>query len=522
MASLAINLSLLILSGTFAIYNPDLNRAYGINVLDGVPGVPFDQQSALTATTSGISSGVPFDQQSALTATTSGISSASNVGARVVTNPDQCGEDGSVTVTKELDDPRSLLDDGSSVEFTVTVITGGVPESEPFVLREGSAGVIRTFCVTPGASFNVVETSRDVDFRGIETGICEVDGPAQDINYACHVTNEITSIGGDGIRDFSGDALGDLQGDEPSSHEGVTTETAITTTGTQGPLASQVSSEGRLTNPPFDSCEDNTVGDDANKIIRTPSSATYIISGKVSLDKVQEALESLRTKSITIQLLSDLESLDMVSLSVASPQFVGKILVEGTDENGNKLKQKIINYNILDLRTECKYITIAEAAGPSTYANVAPLGQLGETNSLQPSKVDEILLGGRTVSSSPTKAGPLPAVLNSPFATCDTTDANQRDNFAIYNLRGEVKDVSVVDGNNLIVEITTDLLITESDLARIVNNNNPYMKAELLSEHNRRTYDRIGFTLNDVWTDCKNLAVTTDPVFEPIAGETNY
>ena len=430
--------------------------------------------------------------------------------------------------------PNGFVTNQRQLTFTLNVIVTGDPVLEVTFKPSELVTDTKLVCLDEGDSFNVVEgpsqTSEGFSFIRSTNQECTGESVQSGQTFNCVFTNTLT--GGDNTGGIDIDASGAGQSDDVSSQQGITLEQTVTTGGIQGPLATQVTGDGRLTNSPFTACKDQKVDD--NTVIRKASSAKYIINGRLPLDRVQETLEALKTKTVTIQIYSDLDPLDMVSSSVASPQFTGKIIIEGNREGDKQyeLKQKIVNYNILDIRTECMYITLAEAKGPATNANVAPLGELANTESknIRPPETDKLLWGGNTVSSSPAKSATEPGALNPPFAVCavpdnsDETTISQADrtNFAIYNLRGEVKNVELLSGNNLALIVTADQYLAEADLAKLVNNNNPFIKTDLLIKEDKYDYTQPGFELTDLWTDCKDLALTTDPVFEPILGETSY
>ena len=116
-----------------------------------------------------------------------------------------------------------------------------------------------------------------------------------------------------------------------------------------------------------------------------------------------------------------------------------------------------------------------------------------------------------------------PPVLNPPFAICqdgktgDTESLN--DDIAIYNVRGNAKDVSSLDGDDLSIQINVDLNLRPDDKAKINDNNNQYIRVNLVADEDKDSAHKIPFTVNDLWTDCKNVALNSAPLFEPIQSE---
>jgi hypothetical protein len=294
----------------------------------------------------------------------------------------------------------------------------------------------------------------------------------------------------------------------------------------------------RETNPPFQTCRGSISTDvggtnlkglpGQTQLIRAPSAAKYIVRGTTDMDKVREALTSFNTKTMDVVLASDLQSNDGVSLAIANPQFSGKIIIQD-DKDG--AKQRVINYNIQDVRTECQFITLTKALGKPSNSNVASLGNLKPLgrNDAKPSDIDKLLVGsGEGVST--TTSGTFPAQLNPPFAECQTAEntdvtgvggkARVADNLAFYNVKGDAV-VSKVSGNSLVLEISVDLNQADGDLAKITNNNNPYVKVNLISDENKQSAHSVPFTLSDLFTDCKKINLATKTVFRPITNELN-
>ena len=71
------------------------------------------------------------------------------------------------------------------------------------------------------------------------------------------------------------------------------------------------------------------------------------------------------------------------------------------------------------------------------------------------------------------------------------------------------------------MEINVDLNINKRDLAKITGEdaNNPYMRVNLVVDEDRDDAHLIPFTIQDLWTDCKDLALNNSPLFEPIQTE---
>jgi len=289
----------------------------------------------------------------------------------------------------------------------------------------------------------------------------------------------------------------------------------------------------RATNPPFKPCQSNQlvdVGTQQNPDVKIvaprqyPSSATYVIVGSLPLDKIKNAMLSLGTDKFTIQLLSNIQPSDFgIKLAASNPQFIGRAIIE--DNNG--LHQKFVNFAINDVRTQCKYITLAEEKSQGlNQGGLVPLGLIGQNHQLKAVDKNELLINNGTFLKNAQDIK-LPSIINPPFAVCPTPQTALTNTFpddiAIYNIRGEVNSPAEVFGKTLNIEITADLVQSANDLAQITNNNNQFVKVNLIADKgNGNKVHLIGFTLNDLWTDCKDVDLSKSSIFEPVIGENNF
>ena len=411
-------------------------------------------------------------------------------------------------VTKLVRDPDDQVINPNNLVFEVTVRQG-----DNLIRPTIQGDETREFCVDDGDSFIVTETGSQTggfSFNTSPSGNCNIPSVAAGSTYQCTLTNTITGNGDQNeiVPSFEAPIT-------PAADEGAAPAPA----GTQGGVVGTTDVTAPTSmDPPFAPCEDETVDD---VVIRAASSMKIIINGKVNLEKVQNALNELNTDHFHVAIINDIKDNDRILSSISNPPYTGKIIVE--DPKG--LKQKIIDYNILDVRRECSYITLAEAAGFATNANVAPLGEIGDPGraNLDPAQIDQLLIGGSILT---TGTGDKPRSLNPPVATCNPGTADEN-NLAIYNIRGDIDRGSKALGqNDLLMYWTFDLIQTDSDRAKLVNNNNPIARVDLLTQEEKNkgiaSYEQIAFDLTDLWTDCKQIPLTTESVFEPFINELNY
>jgi hypothetical protein len=482
---------LAMLSSGIALYAPQYSDAQGVSAPLISPGVGSQNN--------GISRQITFAGNDGNTVFAQSISTA-NIDLNC-----QVGTQAELRVTKTVNPTSRFAGD----DFVVRVDRlQGVPIQ--WVLQNGET---RGTCLNQGETVRVSEVESDtVEFTPVFAGDgCVINSVIANEEYECVVTNTITGTGGNGIVRAQADGTdGDTALSDPEIEGGV-----IAQAGEPGPTLP--TGEGLQRDPPFARCEDNTPTGTTDPII-TPSSMKIVINGKVNLEKVHDALDELDTDQFHLALLNDLKENDGISSSISAPPYMAKIIIQ--DSHG--LKQKIIDYNILDVRRECSYITLAEATGPATNANIAPLGEIGdpERANLHPSEIDRLLVGGPILTTGTTELRPL--ILNPPVTVCNAGE-NTNNNFAIYNIRGQIdRESKGLDGNNLVMYWTFDLIQQDIDLAKIVDNNNPFARVDLLTQEEKNRYQPIRFSLTDLWTDCKQIALATDSVFEPFINELNY
>jgi hypothetical protein len=407
-------------------------------------------------------------------------------------------------------------------------VLGGVNVGQTFDInvRENN-GNTQSLVLTAGGTDSVCVamgyTVQEAFGATVQSANCQRETVVAGQTYLCTLTNTGAQADFNVETPDRSSAIAALNAQRTTSTPGIEPGLTVGQQVDVGPTQGQANPTGRPINPPTGSCIDYKAD---TTDVRKPSSMKIIIYGKVNLDKVKDALFDLDTSIFHVAIASDLLNNDGVSASVSNPQFMGYIIVQ--DDKG--LEQEIIKYNILDFRRECTYISLAEAAGPATNANVAPLGELGdpERANLQPSEIDELLVGGLQV----TGGGPPsdPEAFNPPFSQCitprpaaDSNPARLGDNFAIYNIRGDIdRDAKAFDENNLLIQATVDLNQQDTDLAKLVNNNNPLIRIDLLTQEQKNRIEQIGFTLTDVWTDCKQIGLTTETVLNPFVNELNY
>jgi hypothetical protein len=444
----------------------------------------------------------------------------------------------------------------TNLQFQIQVNNPNNGQSDTFILTAG--GNVQ-LCVTQGQSFNVVESDQPTGLSFSTTYTTTTPTLVSTTDHSCFALASNVIVG-QGLNCTITNTLQSGQISTNSSNNIVnspnsTPPQSSTRTRTfvvpQGFPNSATTSDNPFlaqsavpTNPPFQTCATNegtaqtssrtgltstTSGGITTTQLaattRIPSAMTIVISGKVDLDSLGRQLQSWGTKSFNIVLKSDLQQEDGVMTQIANPRLEGEVVAL----NDDGAKQKVFNFVLSDVRTECKFITLAQAFGPAPNTNIAPLGQLGKVTRVNAPSITKELLGGVLVGTSP-PAKTLPTVLNPPFATCQATGpsgtagtaatGNIPDNLALYVMKGDAKDISKISGNTLTVELTADIQPSDTDLAKIVNANNPYLVANLIADaENINQAHRIDFSLTDVTTDCKQMSLTTKSIFNIFPNE---
>jgi hypothetical protein len=425
----------------------------------------------------------------------------------------------------------------NNLPFTISIRSNDVPIKTTTLTQASPLSM----CVNVGDRINVSEDSSTSNSQftfGTPSLSSDCSTTVQaGVNLNCRITDTVTGT--------TNSAAATPQGAQsislPGTPEATNTAAAATPQGAVSPeFATQF-------NPPFQTCKANVVdasgtgsgiktavpGLKDQNAVRQPSENSIDVQGSIPLDKVKKAMVSLNTNIFTIQMIQDLNPTDGIKTAIASPSLTGRVIVASDDG----LKQKIIDFNVQNARTECKFITLAEAVAQANTKNVKPLGELrnvipGHVNLPDTNK----LLGGLGSLVQPTVPNPqnaFPQAINPPFATCqgpaitftngvptvDPTKNQNTDNLALYNIKGTSSDLDQISGHSLIVEINSDTVFTDTDHAAIFNNNNPLIKVNLISDDGKSTVHKIGFTLSDLWTDCKEISANSQDKFNVLAGE---
>ncbi len=432
----------------------------------------------------------------------------------------------------------------NGVSFTITVQNGGLTQtfSGLSVLNPLNICIVPgTVSVTEQSVFGATNPTYTFSVGGTTVNTAACNGSVGSGQTAvCSITNTISS------------SIPPVAPIPPNAGASANTQTGFFTpplspqTGTAvnpGVTGATGGTVGTATNPPFQTCASNT----ANKTLltnagtqqvqgafttRLPSSATYVMSGSASLNQLRNALNEFHTTNVKIVLKSDLQNDDNVLLRYSGPQFAGDIIVQNNDGT----RQKDIPFNVDTVRTECKFITMAQAFNVN--GQIAPLGVLGnlKLNQLSVPPIDKELFGGLIVAREAALTA-LPAVLNPPFATCQTSQTSGGsftslvnkpaafDNIALYIIKGNMV-ANQLSGHKLTVFLTSDLNNIQFDQAKILkskgnNANNQKLVANLIANENQNSAKRIGFTLTDVNTDCKQISLFAGKtnIFSPLPGE---
>jgi hypothetical protein len=464
--------------------------------------------------------------QGSLSTTTT---TAANAAANVVCNT---GTQAKLTIMKIIQDPNNLASgtDLSTLIFTITWTDNG--QTNVFTLNgpASSQGV----CITAGHTFSVSETGTPTGFtfNSQLSNTCSGTAVAnQDVS--CVITNTILSSTGQTNNNL---IIPNLAPSSPDTSNGVQTKRLVSPQGSlsgtglvspQGSLSGTAGAAANiLTNPPDQTCAANTLSGTvagtsaiATGVERIPSAAKLIIHGTVNLDKVKAAMNELGTDVLMFALGSDINDADKISLDLANDQFIGAAIAQSSDG----AHQRVINFNIKDIRTECQFITLAEAI-----KGIAPIGGIKAptaANTVPPN--NKLLIGGQTVATQPKTN--FPSVLNPVFATCQTTatsnglNPNSADNIAFYIVQGKV-DINKVSGKTLDVQITSILDTSASNLAKIAGggpHNSQFATVNLIADGNHQTSHVIPFTLKNLFTDCKKINQAPKSIFELLTHELN-
>jgi hypothetical protein len=373
--------------------------------------------------------------------------------------------------------------------------------------------------------------NEDIDFRVANPDQC--DGTIENDNdvITCFIVFDSSD----------GDSVGDNFGDSQQGVADPTAEVLADTSTGQAVIAAD-----EVSDPPFRACEalvldQNADVGDTNKFIRIPSGADYIIKGQISGDGLQSLIQENGKSDVTIRIINDLFQLDAFPIShEINSKYVGE-LVYFKDEG---LKKNVLNFRIDSIDTSCYFITLIEPIKPlsnNEKNKFTPLGEKGkelfEKHADTPkfikllkgeSLVTEIVKGvqGETLVD--------PRGLTPPFGPCATTVEafNFNDDtglgffdgdltflnsgqFAHYNIIGDIRDKinskNYAGNLDFVIKLTVDLNLQASDRAKIVDNENPIVKVELLFNPGGDSAQKLDFNLKGLTYNCVGVGFDRDP-----------
>lgn len=471
--------------------------------------------------------------QSGTTFTSRTFSSSSNQafaqGASI-----QCDRqsNGIVNINKVVSDPNNIASgSANSLSFTIRLTDNGVENT--FTLTGGSP--TSQTCITAGHQISIAEVGQPDQFSFTPTfsSDCNTTSIQAGQTLNCSITNTVTGTSNNQAATAQSATI-------PGAPTLPAADTSVT------PQAATLSPFNPNSNPPFQTCNSNVrgTGDSITNSLpniktanteRVPSAQTITLQGNIPLDKVRNAMNSLNTNTVIFSVENDLNPTDGVKTALSNPNIHGVAIVASDDGN----KEKHIDFDVQNVRTECKFITIGKAAGPAN-ANVIPLGGLGGTlNNIKipDAKANKILaaLGPFVTPIAPNSAQPFPPQLNPIFATCQaptltftngvaTVDIGtagnlNKDSLGFYNTKVTLHNLSQVSGHSVELLLTSDIAFADADNAIITQGSNPLVQLSLVADPNHSTSHKIDSTLSDVWTDCKAISANGQTVYQPFNGE---
>jgi hypothetical protein len=267
----------------------------------------------------------------------------------------------------------------------------------------------------------------------------------------------------------------------------------------------------------------------SGNLVMAPSSATYTIRGTTALDKLIRSLNN-PNEDFTIQLFADFDAGDPITLSMADPSLVGRILV-GTDLQ----PIKVIQYKVDDIRTDCDFITLIKPNSQNVLtksAVISPdeknthprasIGKVGQVN--QPANQEKLLYGGGgngdfVIRPNDVNNDINSIVANPPFRPCTGTmgSVQTEQNAALgrYDIRGSAPDLTrlhnIQGDHTLTVRMVSDLILNPQDLAKIVNNNNSLVKISLWLDAGTPSAVAIPFNISEISSHCETVGFTSSP-----------
>ena len=364
---------------------------------------------------------------------------------------------------------------------------------------------------------------QDVSFSILDTNVCDFNLPNEQASDTCNIDitgdNEIGSDFGS-----SGFGIGFDSG----------TKAVVTTSQGQAIIDEDESSD-----PPFRGCEVRVIKKDTNvgsadDYKHVPSSAEYIIKGGISGDELQSLIKDNGKTNVNIRIINDLHQLDTLPIS---PQVNSKYIGQFVFYKDEGLEQNSLNFRIDNINTDCTYITLVEPIRPLSNDGkneFTPLGEKGKEKFEKHANVPpeyKLLKGESVVKEIILSEDPVLDArgINPPFGPCapfvqnsgfvdkdndninDNEDPNEFDNaqFAVYNMVGNIHDKIRSKNYNgdvdLTIKLITDLNQLAIDKAKLVDNENPFTKIQLLLNPNTDSAQKLDFELKELSYNCKGV-----------------
>lgn len=317
--------------------------------------------------------------------------------------------------------------------------------------------------------------------------------------------------------------------------------------------------EDKENDPPFRTCAEiirtfentKSINNDTDrilKVVQKPSSAQYFINGLINIEQLKKITRDNGRNDITIQIINDLNSHDSLTINpYINEKYVGQII-----HTDNRDKKDVLPFYISNINTECKYIIFIQPnkkldkSQENQWIPITKDGKYNIENSsiLSDSDYQEIetLSGSKNNQEDSTK-GSLSShrnnqfsklSLNPPFGSCtsnvaasdyhDTDNNGNSDNFNIlseniirdasfaeYRIIGNLQHSILSENENsdkekILIKITNDLNLSPID-SKITNNENPFLKVELILNPEQPSGKKIDFLVKEISYTCHGYNV---------------
>jgi hypothetical protein len=363
---------------------------------------------------------------------------------------------------------------------------------------------------------NQISTGQDVTFTSGVTLSGDCSGTVQ-VTMQCTVLITSSVSGGTESSFVSpGNAVGGAETNTGASESaigpGITAATAPNTT----PIRACKVSNSQI---------DNGNGGTETQTI-TPTSATYDLTGRMSFSSLKKILTDTDSDQVIFEITYDLNSNDPALLSATDNLFRGLIYSRPTPFNDDSTF-----FSIDSVTTQCKFLTLqSKPTVPVTKTNNpagqkgVPLGVLTKSgddnvkNIPKEQAASEKHIFTQNINPDAFNVGDSKNIaisaINPPFRDCSGL-VDKETHAAKYFIRGDIQrnEISNLEHTHTVdLKLVVDTNQVEQDQAFLINNNNQFIKVNLVVDPDSEDPKILSFKPSEISTSCLGIGFSESPL----------